>query len=60
MTMTEEDKRLLESARKLESRSCREMLISQAEAMYRAQEALKADYGLVTPLFNGAPVAVGA
>jgi hypothetical protein len=46
MKMTEEEKRLLEAARKLEARSCREMLISQAEAMCRAQEALKADYGI--------------
>jgi hypothetical protein len=49
MTMTKEEKRLLEAARKLEGRSCREMLISQAEAMCRAQEALKADYGIAEP-----------
>jgi len=47
MSLTEEEKRLVEAARKLESRKSREDLISQAEAMYRAQEALKADYGLV-------------
>jgi hypothetical protein len=57
MKLTDEDKRLLETSRKLESRKCREMLISRAEAMCQAQEALKADYGLAgldTPLFNGA------
>jgi predicted aconitase len=57
MKLTDEDKRLLEASRKLESRKCREMLISRAEAMYEAQEALIADYGLVgldAPLFNNA------
>jgi hypothetical protein len=56
MKMTEEDTHLLETARKLETPSLREMFLSQAEAMYRAQQALKADYGLVgldMPLFNG-------
>jgi hypothetical protein len=56
MRMTDEDKRLIKTARKLETRNLREMLIFQAETMVRAQEALKADYGLVGPdalLFNG-------
>ena len=36
---------------------------AQAEAMYRAQEALKADYGLVGPdatLFNGFAAPMGS
>jgi hypothetical protein len=56
MKMTEEEKKLLGLARKLESPKCREDLIFQAEAMVRAQDALRADYGLVgpdAPLFNG-------
>jgi hypothetical protein len=62
MKMTDEDRQLIEIARKLESPRCREMLMAQAEAMYRAQEALKADYGLVGPdaaLFNGAGLVPG-
>jgi hypothetical protein len=46
VSITDKDKRLLETARKLESPKCWEILIGQAEAMVRAQEALKADYGL--------------
>jgi hypothetical protein len=56
MKMTDEEKKLLGFTRKLESQKCREDLMYQAEAMVRAQEALKADYGLVgrdAPLFNG-------
>jgi hypothetical protein len=56
MKMTEEEKKLLELARKLESPKCREDLIFQAETMVRAQDALRADYGLMgpdAPLFNG-------
>ncbi len=62
MKITDEDKRLLTAARKLESPKCREMLIAQAEAMLRAQEALKEDYGLVgldAPLFNGSTKVAG-
>jgi len=57
MKMTDEEKRLLDLSRKLESQSCKEDLLHHAETMVRAQEALKADYGLVgrdAPLFNGA------
>ena len=57
MKITEDDKRLLEVARKLESRRCRNALLDHALAMVQAQEALKEDYGLVgpdAPLFNGA------
>jgi phosphoribosylamine-glycine ligase len=56
MKMTNDEKKLLGLTRKLENQKCREDLIYQAEAMVRAQEALKADYGLVgpdAPLFNG-------
>ncbi|GHV90411.1 hypothetical protein AGMMS50268_09140 [Spirochaetia bacterium] len=56
MKLTEGEKRLFETCQKLESQKCREDLIFYAEAMVRAQEALKADYGLVgpdAPLFNG-------
>jgi hypothetical protein len=55
MKMTEREKGLLGLFRKLESEKCRDDVIYQAEAMVRAQEALKADYGLVgldAPLFN--------
>jgi hypothetical protein len=56
MRITNEEKRLLDLTRKLESPKCREDLVYQAEAMVRAQEALKMDYGLIgadLPLFNG-------
>jgi hypothetical protein len=56
MKMTEREKGLLGLFRKLESEKCRDDVIYQAEAMVRAQEALKADYGLVgpdAPLFSG-------
>jgi hypothetical protein len=56
MKLSKEEKRLLELSRKMESPKCKENLLIQAEAMVRAQEALKADYGLVgpdAPLFNG-------
>jgi hypothetical protein len=56
MKMTEEDKRLLEVVRKLESQKCREMLLFQAQAMVQAQNALREDYGIMgpdMPLFNG-------
>jgi hypothetical protein len=55
--MTDDEKGLLGLFRKLESEKCREDVIRQTEAMVWAQEALKADYGLVgpdAPLFNGA------
>ena len=55
--MTEQEKKLVEVFRGLESEKCKGDLVFQAETMARAQEALKADYGLVgrdAPLFNGA------
>jgi hypothetical protein len=57
MKMTDKETRLLDLTRKLESQKCKEDLIFHAEVMVRAQEALKADYGLMgpdAPLFNGA------
>jgi hypothetical protein len=62
MKMTEREKGLLGLFRKLESEKCRDDVIYQAEAMVRAQEALRADYGLVgldAPLFNGTGAAPG-
>jgi hypothetical protein len=54
--LTDKEKGLLGLFRKLESDKTRDDVIFQAEAMVRAQEALKADYGLVgpdAPLFSG-------
>jgi hypothetical protein len=54
--MTDREKGLVGLFRKLESEKSQDDVIFQAEAMVRAQEALKADYGLVgpdAPLFNG-------
>jgi hypothetical protein len=59
MKMTDKEKRLLGLFKDFESERNRDDLIYQAETMIRAQEALKADYGLVgpdAPLFNGAGV----
>ena len=56
MKMTDREKGLLGLFRRLESEKSQDDVIYQAEAMVRAQEALKADYGLVgpdAPLFNG-------
>jgi hypothetical protein len=56
MKMTERERGLLAAFRKLESEKSREDVIFQAEAMVRAQEALREDYGLTgrdTPSFNG-------
>ena len=52
--MTEKEKRLFILFNELESEKCKDDLIFQAEAMARAQEALKADYGLVNsrPLYT--------
>jgi hypothetical protein len=54
---TEKEKRLFEIFGKFESEKSRDDVLFCAEAMLRAQEALKADYGLAgldSPLFNGA------
>jgi hypothetical protein len=56
MKMTDMEKRLLGAFGKLESEKSQNDVIYQAEAMVRAQEALRADYGLMgpdAPLFNG-------
>jgi hypothetical protein len=56
MKLTEKQKSLLAVFKQLESEKNQEDLIFQAETMLRAQEAIKADYGLVgpdAPLFNG-------
>jgi hypothetical protein len=57
MKMTDKEKRLLGLFKGFESEKNRDDLIFQAETMVRAQEAMKADYGLAgldAPLFNGA------
>jgi hypothetical protein len=56
MKMTDKEKGFLKFFRKLESPRCREDLISRAEAMVLAQEALKKDCGVGpdAPLFTGA------
>lgn len=57
MKMTDGEKKLFAAFKRLESEKSKDDLIFQAETMLRAQEALKADYGLVgkdAPLFNGA------
>jgi len=57
--ITEKGKKLLELFEKIEGEKSRADLLYQAETMLRAQEALKADYGLIGPdatLFNAAAV----
>jgi hypothetical protein len=57
MKLTNREKRLLGAFGKLESEKIQDDVIYQAEAMVRAQDALRADYGLVgpdMPLFNSA------
>jgi hypothetical protein len=46
MEITNQEKGLLELYRKLESQRNRNDVIFQIDAMVRAQEALRADYGL--------------
>jgi hypothetical protein len=46
MRLTDKEKRLLGAFGKLKSEKSREDVLFQAEAMVRAQEALRADYGL--------------
>jgi hypothetical protein len=56
MRITDKEKGLVELFRKLESERSQNDVIFQTETMVRAQEAFKADYGLVgpdAPLFNG-------
>ena len=51
MELTEKEKTLRGLFNKLGGRS-KEDLLMQAEAMVRAQDALKADYGLSQPVEN--------
>ncbi|MDR1466664.1 MAG: hypothetical protein LBI40_03500 [Treponema sp.] len=44
--MTEKVKKIMGLFWQMESPRCQDYLIGQAEAMVRAQEALKEDYGL--------------
>jgi hypothetical protein len=44
--MTEQEQKIIEIYRKLENQKSKDDLLFQAETMVRAQEALKADYGL--------------
>jgi hypothetical protein len=44
--MNEDEKKLREFSQKLESKRCKDDLLFYAEAMVRAQEALKKDYEL--------------
>jgi hypothetical protein len=46
MKVTDQEKGLLGLFRRLESKKSQDDLIFQAEAMVRAQDALRADYGL--------------
>ena len=62
MKMNEKEKGMIGLFRMLESEKSRDDLIFQAETMVRAQDAMKADYGLVgkdAPLFNGAGAVPG-
>jgi hypothetical protein len=57
MPISKDENTLLELYRKIEGERNRADLILQGQIIVRAQEALKADYGLVgqdAPLFNGA------
>ena len=59
MKMTEQERELLGLFRQVESRKNQDDVIFHTQAIVRAQDALKADYGLVGPdatLFNGAGV----
>jgi hypothetical protein len=46
MTLTDEEKRLLEVSRRLLSPRCRELLIARGEAMCQTQQAILEDFGL--------------
>jgi len=62
MKNTEQEKGLIGLFRQLESDKNREDLIFTAQTMVRAQEAMRADYGLVgkdAPLFNGTAAVPG-
>jgi hypothetical protein len=46
MKLTNDEKRLIELRRTLESPNCKADALHYVETMLRAQEAVKADYGL--------------
>jgi hypothetical protein len=63
MKLTDMERTLVETSRKLESQKCREDLVFQCEVMAQAQDALKADCGLTgldAPLSNGTGSATGS
>ena len=56
MKMSEQEKRLIELHRKLESQKCKNDVLFAATCMLWGEEAIKAEYGLVgkdATLFNG-------
>jgi hypothetical protein len=62
MKMTEQEKGLLERFRQVESPRNREDVLFHVQAILKAENALREDYGLVGPdatLFNGAGVVPG-
>jgi hypothetical protein len=61
MKMTEQEKGLLGLFRQVESRKNREDVLFHVQAIVKAEDALREDYGLVGPdatLFNGTGAAV--
>jgi hypothetical protein len=60
MKMTEKEKGLIRLFKSLESEKCQDDLVFHAETMVRAQNALKADYGIVSPEYaDHKPVPMG-
>jgi hypothetical protein len=62
MKQTEQEKGLLALFRRVESRKNREDVLFHVQAILKAEDALREDYGLVgpdAPLFNGAGAAPG-
>jgi hypothetical protein len=60
--MTEQEKGLLGLFRKVESRKNREDVLFYTQAILKAEDALREDYGLVgpdAPLFNGTGLVPG-
>jgi hypothetical protein len=49
MITTEAEDQVVEKFRRLEGQTCRENVLHYLDTMIRAQEALKADYGLTEP-----------
>jgi hypothetical protein len=62
MKMTEQEKGLVGLFRQVEGRKNREDVLFYTQAILRAEDALREDYGLVgpdAPLFNGTGAAPG-